>query len=59
VGSVIASIVVQLLSSGSPNDVDPPQVQSPEQPGTVVNPLLQVARLLLLADSVKPVQQAR
>ena len=30
--------LVQLLSSGSPIDVEPPQVQSPEQPGTYSGP---------------------
>jgi hypothetical protein len=43
--------------------VDPPQVQSPEQPGTIVYSLLVVGSLLqielLLLNSVKPVQQAR
>jgi hypothetical protein len=49
--------MVQLLPSGSPRDVEPPQVQSPEQPGTSINPLLQAKPLLL--NSVKPLQQAR
>jgi hypothetical protein len=39
--------------------VDPPQVQSPEQPGTVVSLSLQVASLPEMAVSVNPVQQAR
>src|SRR5947209_14861711 len=56
-GSAIASMVVQLLPAGSPTDVDPPQVQSPEQPGTSFSPLLQAVPLVL--NSVKPLQQAR
>jgi hypothetical protein len=43
--------------------VDPPQVQSPEQPGTVISPSLQVERLLVpslfWAYSEYPMQQAR
>jgi hypothetical protein len=50
-------MVVQLLPAGSPSDVDPPQVQSPEQPGTSVNPLLQAKPVSL--NSVNPLQQAR
>ena len=54
VGSAIFAIgrLVQLLPSGSPIEVEPPQVQSPEQPGTSANPLLQAVPLLL--NSVKP-----
>jgi hypothetical protein len=55
----MVAIVVQLLPSGSPSDVEPPQVQSPEQPGTSVNPLAQVASWPEMAVSVNPVQQAR
>src|SRR5690348_3646059 len=57
VGSEIASMVVQLFGSGSPMDVVPPQVQSPEQPGTSISPLLHAVPLLL--NSTKPLQQAR
>ena len=57
VGSEIASMTVQLLPAGSPRDVEPPQVQSPEQPGTSMSPLLHAKPLLL--NSVKPLQQAR
>jgi hypothetical protein len=39
--------------------VDPPQVQSPEQPGTVVRLALQVASWPEMAVSFVPVQQAR
>src|SRR5215469_12248474 len=53
-GSEIASRMPQLLPSGSPMDVVPPQVQSPEQPGTCFVPSLQLLRLG--ANSPKPMQ---
>jgi hypothetical protein len=56
-GSEIGSRMPQLLPSGSPRDVVPPQVQSPEQPGTSFDPLLHTERSLL--NSPKPMQQAR
>ena len=56
-GSAIASMLVQLSVAGSPRDVDPPQVQSPEQPGTSDNPELHCVLLLLYSNV--PMQQAR
>jgi hypothetical protein len=52
-------MVVQLSVAGSPIDVDPPQVQSPEQPGTSVWSLLHCASWPEMAVSVNAVQQAR
>jgi hypothetical protein len=50
-------MLVQLSVAGSPIDVDPPQVQSPEQPGTSDNPELHCVLLLLYSNV--PMQQAR